>query len=165
MPGLVTHMDPYTLQAKSLLLPPKSGEVLHHTHLSDRNSSIHPSNVKAFKRLLHNNNLLWPITVAINAVTKMNILEWLSLRSLPVSTGAVLCVGPGDYLRLGQSTQTGFFVSSVCGWCKLPFDFDVTPPGVKWFKLVLKFAKRVKFYILGYLTTWTQMIFDLNICM
>ena len=42
---LVTWVDPYTLQGKSLS---KSGEVLCHKHWSDRNSPIHPRNVKAF---------------------------------------------------------------------------------------------------------------------
>ena len=42
-PRLVTCVDPYTLQAKSLPLPLKSGEVLGHKHWSDLNLSIHPA--------------------------------------------------------------------------------------------------------------------------
>ena len=43
----VTCADPYTLQAKSVPLPMKLGEVLRHKHSSDCNSSIHAREVKA----------------------------------------------------------------------------------------------------------------------
>ena len=37
---------PYTLQGKSLPVPPKLGEVLCHKQWSDRNSTVNPRDVK-----------------------------------------------------------------------------------------------------------------------
>ena len=81
------YVDPYTLQAKSLPLPLKLGKVLHHKHLSDRNPSIHPRDVKAFMRWLRNKKFaVTNITVAITADTSMNT----PLQSLPKSSLAQL---------------------------------------------------------------------------
>ena len=38
---LVTQVTPYTVQGKSVPIPPKLGNILRHKHWSDRNSSVH----------------------------------------------------------------------------------------------------------------------------
>ena len=54
------------------------------------------------------NHSLWPITVAITAVTRMNTPEWLSLRNLPVSPLARLSL-----CRTWRSLETGTSLSST----------------------------------------------------
>ena len=44
--GLVMRVNPYTLQGKSFLAPPKLGEVLRYKHWSDGNSPVHPYSLK-----------------------------------------------------------------------------------------------------------------------
>ena len=45
-------------------------------------------------------NSLWPMTAAITATTRMDTLESLSMKSLPVSLLAQLIVGPPNHTRL-----------------------------------------------------------------
>ena len=101
-PRLVTRVDPYTLQGKSL--PPKWGK---YSATNIGQIAIHPFILDAWKRscdmMFNQCNSLWPMIAVITAITRMDTLEWLSMQSLPVSPMTWLFVWPRDYSRAGAS--------------------------------------------------------------
>ena len=96
---LVTSVNSYTLQAKSLPHPPKSysatniGQIVTHLLILEKWKRSSDGCVTKKK-------MLWPITGAITAITPMNTPEWLSLQSLQCS------LAPSVALWILQSPET-----------------------------------------------------------